>query len=255
MDWRVAFEGGASAAQRSGSGGTAVPDAAARPPGLQPHLRGATATVVVAVKPPLWSELLSGALGGVPGLDVVGCVGDEDELVEMVAAAGSPVVLLDYEAWGPGTEGVIGRVRRENPRARVLVLARRGGDDVVVGVLRAGATGLVGKDRPFATVVAAIRAVASGEAWANRTATARALHQLASPCGHARAGLDLLTRRERDVLDGVCHGQRNREIASALGISEKTVKTHLASLFGKAHVSSRMALAVWARQAEAPGED
>lgn len=212
---------------------------------------GVVTRVVVAIAPPLWAELLAGALATVPGIEVCACPTDEESLLAAATAEAHPVILLDYEAWGPGTESVLGRVRRENPGARVLVLARRAGDDVVVSVLRAGATGLVGKDRPFAVVVAALRAVAAGEAWANRTATASALRQLARPDRSAGAGRSLLTRRETDVLDSVCDGLRNREIATSLGISEKTVKTHLASLFLKVGVTSRLALARWARQADA----
>lgn len=224
-----------------------------RPQGGASPASASLASIVVAVAPPLWAELLADALEAIPGFEIGACVADEPALLAAVAAAASPVILLDYEAWGPGTESVIARLRRESAGARILVLARRASQDVVVSILRAGATGLVGKDRPFATVVAALRAVAAGEAWANRTATASALHQLARPDRAAGAGRSLLTRRELDVLDSVCDGLRNREIASALGISEKTVKTHLASLFLKAGVSSRLALARWARQEDAAG--
>lgn len=206
--------------------------------------------VLVAVCPPLWGELVVRTLLREPDVDVLGPVGDEASLRETAAAApGAPVVLLDYEAFGPGTEAVIARLGRTAPACRVLVLARRATDDTVVSVLRAGASGLVGKDRSRDTLVAAIRAVAAGEAWANRAATARALRQLAGSGHPALGGHALLTRRERDVVDAVCDGLRNREIAEALGISEKTVKTHLGSLFVKAGVASRMALARWVREA------
>ena len=256
MVQRVTSEGGGVAVSESGQGG---PSATAPAPGRSPApprtSREAATKVIVAVRPSLWAELLAGALAVLPDLAVVARVDDENLLLQAAAMAESPVVLLDYEAWGPGTEAIVARIRRENPKTRVLVLARRAGDDVVVGVLRAGATGLVGKDRDLATVVAAIRAVAGGEAWANRIATARALSQLADPDRSAHGRHSLLTRRERDILDRVCDGLRNREIAAALGISEKTVKTHLGSLFSKARVGSRMALARWAQQAESPGGD
>jgi DNA-binding NarL/FixJ family response regulator len=235
----------------SGSAEGALPH---RPPGDAPRPDDGRVRVLVAINPPLWGELVERTLLREPDFDVAGHVEDETSLVETVARAAGPlVVLLDYEAFGPGTESVVSRLGRLAPGCRVLVLARRATEDTVVSVLRAGASGLVGKDRSRETLVAALRAVAAGEAWANRAATARALRQLAGP-GRPAIGAALLTRRERDVVEAVCDGRRNREIAEALGISEKTVKTHLSSLFVKAGVASRMALARWARQAGAAEE-
>lgn len=229
--------------------GADAPSAGPRP---VPGADGAPVRVLVAINPPLWGELVVRTLLREPDVEVAGHVEDETSLVETVARAAAPlVVLLDYEAFGPGTESVVSRLGRLAPGCRVLVLARRATEDTVVSVLRAGASGLVGKDRSRDTLVAALRAVAAGEAWANRSATARALRQLAGP-GRPANGAALLTRRERDVVEAVCDGLRNREIAETLGISEKTVKTHLASLFVKARVASRMALARWAREAGSP---
>ena len=132
--------------------------------------------VLIAINPPLWGELVARTLLREADIEVAGQVEDETALVETVSRASVPlVVLLDFEAFGPGTESVVARLCRASAGCRVLVLARRATEDTVVSVLRAGASGLVGKDRSRDTLVAALRAVAAGEAWANRAATARAL--------------------------------------------------------------------------------
>ncbi len=203
--------------------------------------------VVIAVRPPLWAELLGSALEREKDLVVASRVDDEADLMKAPAPCDGVVILLDYEGFGPGCEGLIARLRRSAPWGRVLVLARRSGDETVLAVLRAGAAGLIGKERPFATVLAAIRAVAAGEVWADRQTTAMALRQLVSFRQPDELGDAALTVREWEVVEAVGKGMRNLDIALALGISEKTVKTHLYHIFGKTGVSNRLGLAFWAQ--------
>jgi len=160
--------------------------------------------------------------------------------------------LLDYEGLGPNAEGLVSRLRRLAPRVRVLVLARRSGAQTVVSLLRAGAAGLIGKDVDLSVLLNAVRAVAAGEVWADRKAAAEALDQLAAPVRTESEGQVALTRREWEVVEGIGRGLRNRDIARALGISEKTVKTHLNHIFSKLRVESRFALALWAQAGVQP---
>lgn len=208
--------------------------------------------IVVAVQPALWCELLSRALDEEPGLRVTARAANEDELGVALPAEEPVVVVLDYEAFGPNSEGLIARLRRAAPRARILTLARRSGPEIVKSVLRVGAVGLVGKEAPLATVMAAIRAVAAGQVWANREVTAQVIEQLASPAARQPEDVPAFTRRELAVLDAVSRGLRNREIASRLGVSEKTVKTHLSNLFAKTRLHGRFALALWAQGQDLP---
>ena len=202
--------------------------------------------VGIAVRPALWRQLLARMLAEEPDLTVVGNADNEETLHALIAEASPDVVLFDNEALGPGSEGVISRMRWAHPDVRLLVLASRSGEETVVAVLRAGAAGLVDKQASLETLLSAIRAVCNGETWANRRATARALAQLARPGTGAEPDQPALTPRELDVVGAVGRGLRNREIAAALGISEKTVKTHLNSVFGKVGVRTRTALALWA---------
>jgi DNA-binding NarL/FixJ family response regulator len=204
--------------------------------------------VVVAVQPDLWAELLGTLLRREPGFRFLGKAANEDEILALTASNPDSVVLFDFEALGPNGAGVIARVHRAAPHARVLVLARRAGEDTVTAVLRAGAAGLVGKQMAFKTVLAAIRAAAGGEVWANRRATAQVISQL---IGTSRPEPDdhssTLTRREWEVVDAVGRGLHNRAIALELGISPKTVKSHLSNIFVKTKLKGRFAVALWAQ--------
>jgi DNA-binding NarL/FixJ family response regulator len=208
---------------------------------------GQPVRIALAVYPPLWGELLSQMLGQETWVEVVGLAAGEDELRQLTSEQAPDVILLDYEGLGPNAEGVVSRLRRHSPRTRVLMLARRSGEDTVVSVLRAGAAGLIAKDVDPSTLLNAVRAVAAGEVWANRRVTAQAIEQLAAPVRTEPEGRMMLTRREWEVIEAVGRGLRNREIARTLGISEKTVKTHLNHIFSKLHIDGRFALALWAQ--------
>jgi len=203
--------------------------------------------VLVATQPPLWSEVLSRQIERERDLKVVGRAHNEDE-IRQVASEGNPhVILLDYEALGPNCEGLIARLRRTVAEARTLVFATRSGDETTVAVLRAGAAGLVGKQLGFPALLAALRAVANGELWAHRRVTAQAFDQLLTPAPRSPELPSRLTKREWEVIEGVGKGLRNREIARTLGISERTVKSHLNNIFAKTRVNSRFALTLWAQ--------
>lgn len=205
-------------------------------------------SIVVAVQPALWAELLGIVLGREPGFKVLGGATGEDEILAITARDPNSVVLFDFEALGPNGAGVIARIHRAAPQARVLVLARRSGEETVTAVLRAGAAGLVGKHMAYKTVLDAIRAAAVGEVWANRWTTAQVISQLIAT-SRPEPGDDssTLTRREWEVVNAVGRGLRSREIALELGISPKTVKSHLSNIFVKTQLKGRFALALWAQ--------
>lgn len=218
------------------------------PPASQRRARSAEINVIIAVQPALWAELLGIVLGREPGFKLLGNATTEDEILALVSKGSDPVVLFDFEAFGPNAAGVIARVHRAAPHARVLVLARRSGEDTVTAVLRAGAAGLVGKQMAYKTVVDAIRAAADGEVWANRWVTAQVISQLIATCRpEPDEESSTLTRREWEVVDAIGRGLCSREIALELGISPKTVKSHLGNIFVKTRLRGRFALALWAQ--------
>jgi NarL family two-component system response regulator LiaR len=202
--------------------------------------------IAVAAQPNLFCEILARQLDGEPSFVVVGRASDEDHIGKMLAQEDPEVLLFDYEGLGPNVESTLHRLRRAAPGTRILVLSTRSGDETVERVLRSGASGLFGKQLKFSVLVNAIQAVAEGEIWAKRSATALALENLTGPS--AGGSKSDLTKREYEVADACSRGLRNKEIAKLLHISEKTVKGHLNNIFRKLQVNNRFALGLYIRE-------
>ena len=206
---------------------------------------GGQIRLAIATQPTLLRDVLSRLLTQEPDLKVVGQAHDEDRIVEVIKDTAPTLLLFDYEALGPNSESIIGRLRRLAPRLRILVMATRSADENVERALRAGASGLVGKQLDFDSLLRAMRAVAAGEIWANRRAQALTLEHLTDFAAGASEPDGQLTKREQQIVDGVARGLRNKEIARQLNISEKTVKSHLNNIFQKLGLEGRFALAVF----------
>ena len=200
--------------------------------------------VGIAIPSDLFRGEVRQLMDGEPDLEIVGDGRDEQQVAEMLGAENPRVLLLDYEGFGPDALPIISRLRRREPtEVRILVLATAPTDEDAEQMLRAGAWGLIARGE-FETLLRAIRAVAGGEMWASRTVTARAIQHLINPVERTESRI---TERELQVADGVTRGLRNKEIARELKISEKTVKSHLNSIFLKLGLKGRIALAVEGR--------
>ena len=196
----------------------------------------------MAVRPSLFGELLANRLDGEDDLTVVGRVTDEDEIGKLLSLEHPLVLIFDYEGLGPNAESTVNRLRRGIPGTRILVLASRSNDETIQRVLRAGASGILGKHVLYPTLVRAIHAVAAGEVWADRHATSEALAGLTD--SFPKTSKTGLTRREQQIAEACGHGLRNKEIASRLNISSKTVKSHLNNIFRKLQLENRIELAL-----------
>lgn len=173
-------------------------------------------------------------------LRVVGESADGRSCVADAERLRPDVILLDLRM--PGADGVAalrGLRERGNP-ARVLVITSFTEPTAVLPAVRAGASGYVYKDVDPPALAAAIRSVHAG-------------HVLLHPdvatllaAGEARPGATTLTPREHDVLTELARGSSNREIARALSMSEKTVKTHVSAILGKLGVQDRTQAALHA---------
>jgi DNA-binding NarL/FixJ family response regulator len=201
--------------------------------------------IVIAARPALFCESLSVALFRHPDIEVVGCATDEDQARALIRGKSPAVLVLDYEGFGPVAERTIPLLRRASRGTRILVLATRSSDETVEHVIGAGASGLVGKQQSLETLVHAIQAVAAGELWANRRATAHVVEILSQPAGGIDSGQERLTAREWEIAEAVGQGLRNKEIARRLKISEKTVKSHLNNVFRKLQVDNRFAVGLY----------
>jgi DNA-binding NarL/FixJ family response regulator len=123
---------------------------------------------------------------------------------------------------------------------RVLVLTTFDNDEIVLGALRAGASGFLLKDAPGDQLVAAIRVVAGGGSLFAPSVTKRLIeHYVGTPSVSVAPKLDELTGREREVLHHLARGLSNAEIATALFLSEHTVKTHITHLLQKLDLRDR----------------
>lgn len=183
-------------------------------------------------------ELLSVA----DDLEVVGTAVDGAEAIELAEELRPDVVLMDISM--PDVDGIraTGSILEARSETRVVMLTAFSDRDRVVAALDAGAIGYLLKDSEPQEVLEAVRAAAGGDA---PLAPRAARQLLAARSEEQRADL---SKREREVLALVAEGLPNKLIARRLEISEKTVKTHLTSVFQRIGVSDRTQAALWAQR-------
>ncbi|MFL4907085.1 response regulator [Streptomyces sp. MMS24-I2-30] len=184
-------------------------------------------------------------------IEVVGEAADGDRAVELARRLRPDLVLMDVQM--PRKDGVAATREIVAERlADVLVLTTFDLDDYVFGALRAGASGFLLKNTEAAELLAAVRTVARGEGVIAPAVTRRLITEFAArPARGPKADpavLDVLTRRERDVLSRLGEGLSNAEIAERLGMAEGTVKTHVSRLLAKLELRSRVQAAVLAQE-------
>jgi DNA-binding NarL/FixJ family response regulator len=178
-----------------------------------------------------------------PDVEIVGEAAGGESAVAAAASARPDVVLMDLVM--PEGDGVaaIRELAVAAPGARVLVLSSFADDDRVFAAMQAGAAGYLLKDVEPDALAEAIREVHRGRPALHPDVAARLMRRAADPAGPAA---ESLTPREREVLQLVVEGYANKQIARRLGITEKTVKTHVSSILAKLRVSDRTAAAVLA---------
>jgi NarL family two-component system response regulator YdfI len=188
------------------------------------------------------------------GFSLVGEASDGTDAVRLADELHPDVILMDLRM--PGMDGItaIQTIRNRDPLAAIVILTTYNEDDLMVRGLRAGARGFLLKDTDRETLFRAIRAAARGETLLQPEILARALaHAEAEPAGDASPSpvsseAGGLSEREVEVLQAVARGERSKEIALRLGITERTVKAHLASVYNKLGVDSRAAAIAIAAQ-------
>jgi DNA-binding NarL/FixJ family response regulator len=196
-----------------------------------------------------------------PDMTVVGEAGDGRDALEALGVTSADVVLMDVRM--PVLDGVAATahlVERDGDAApRVVMLTTFDLDEYVFAAIRAGASGFLLKDAEPEELLAAIRAVATGDAVVAPSATRRLLAQVADrlPGTTADPRLETLTDRERAVLLEVARGASNLEVGAALFMAEATVKTHVGRLLAKLGARDRVQLVVFAYESGLvrPGSD
>lgn len=184
-------------------------------------------------------------LGGEPSLEVIAEVGTVAAGLDGCRRLQPDVVLLDIRLPdGSGIEACR-RIRQEFPEVHVLILTSVIDDTVVDDAIRAGAHGYLLKEIDGRGLVNAIREVADGRSILDPAITSRVLQLVRSgSAGAGRDPLSLLSPQEKRVLALIAEGCTNKEVAARLGLSEKTVRNYLSTVFEKLHVSRRAEAAV-----------
>ena len=186
-------------------------------------------------------------LDSTPGMIVVGEAGDGAQAIGAAERLHPDVVLMDVRM--PGMSGIEAtkRIVSAHPDTRVLVLTTYDVDEYAFGALGAGAAGFLLKDTRPDDLVAAIRAVHSGDAVVSPRITAKLIEVAAphlglrqGPATDADVALSELTAREREIFVLIGRGETNGEIATRLFVSESTVKSHVGRVLFKLDLRNRV---------------
>jgi DNA-binding NarL/FixJ family response regulator len=181
-------------------------------------------------------------------IEVIGEAGDGEEAVGLAAELQPDIVLMDIRM--PGSDGLSATrgiaADERSADVRVVILTTFGLDEYVFEAIRSGASGFLVKDTEPEELVQAVRVVAGGEALLSPSVTKRLIAEFAARAKEpmARAGLEELTDREREVVALVAEGLSNEEIARRLVVSPATAKTHVSRAMGKLRARDRAQLVV-----------
>ncbi len=184
-----------------------------------------------------------------PSLDLLGVARDGEQAVQMALQFEPQVVLMDIQM--PRLNGIEAtrRIKRALPQVQIVIWTVFGDDQHVFEAIKAGAVGYLLKDSPTEEIVEGIHAAARGESLLHPAVAKRVIQEFQRMRAAAEHTPDLiyeLTARETEILRLMAEGKRNREIADALFLSEKTVKNYISSILFKLQVNSRTEAALMA---------
>ena len=183
------------------------------------------------------------------GIDVAGEAADGAEALRLVSELNPNVVLMDLRMEGMDGLTAIERLQQDYPQVSVVILTTYNEDELMLRGLRAGARGYLLKDTGRQTLLDTIQAAARGETLLTPSVVDRILAYTTGNVTAVSSSSKIdLTDREQQVLEAAALGERNKEIAKRLGITERTVKAHLTSIYNKFGVDSRAAAVAIAAQ-------
>ena len=185
------------------------------------------------------------------GVDVVGEAEDLQQAIEMISRVTPDVILLDLTLGEDSCLDHIPTLMAASPASRILVLTGMTDADVAVRSATEGAHGIVLKSQAGEKLITAIKKVHAGEVWFDRSLTASIVREAGrrrDVSSDVERMISQLTAREREIVALVGEGLVNKDIAKRIGVTEKTVRNHLTTVYSKLHVTGRLPLALFAVQ-------
>jgi NarL family two-component system response regulator LiaR len=189
------------------------------------------------------------------GLEVVGEAEDGHQAVREAERLKPDVILMDLVMPKLDGVGAMRALRQRLPDARVIVLTSFADDEKLLPAIQAGAAGYLLKNVQPKELARAVRAAHAGEALLDPLVAARLMEAIAQPAAASDTPPERLTPREREVLELIGRGLSNKRIALELGVSEKTVKTHVGHVLAKLGVADRTQAALYAVRAGFIGQE
>jgi DNA-binding NarL/FixJ family response regulator len=196
-----------------------------------------TIRIAVADDHPVVRDGLIAMLETQPDFAIVGSAANGTDALALVASADPDVLLLDLEMPELDGVGVLRALRESCARVRTIVFTVFDTDERIIAAVEAGAAGYLLKGAPRADVFSAVRVVAAGGSLLAPPATAAVLRHVRGEAPDPQG--PSLTTRERSVLEHLARGLGNKQIAAQLGITERTVKFHVSSVFAKLGAANR----------------
>ncbi|MFN0174642.1 MAG: LuxR C-terminal-related transcriptional regulator [Saprospiraceae bacterium] len=189
-----------------------------------------------------YRKALQTILNGAPGFSCKGVYARGEDAVPSLIAFPPDIALVDINLKGSlsGIEAMY-QVKETSPNIKFLILTVYEDDDKIFNALEAGASGYLLKDTSFAKIIEAIRELFDGGSPMSASIARKVVESFRKPNPiHKNPYDQVLTRREREVLELISRGLPNKQIAAELFISLETIKSHCHSIFEKLHVQSRV---------------
>lgn len=175
-------------------------------------------------------------LNELPGVQVVAEAGDGREAVDLAKAHQPNLVLMDISMRGLNGIEATAQLKRELPDVRVIILSMHASEEHVGQALRAGASGYILKDAATQELALAVAAVMRGEAYLSPLISKQVVDSYVQRRGVDTGPLDMLTSRQRQILQLIAEGKSTKQIAHWLNLSVKTVETHRAQLMERLEI-------------------